>query len=587
MRHTILTCCLLGCMASLFAQTANQLSASEQQDDPVLMTIDGQPVYLSEYMYIYEKNNQETSADSKSMDEYLELFTNFKLKVAEATAEHLDTTAAFAEELRGYRGQVVDKYLRDEQAIDSLVRLSYQRMSHLRRAAHIAIRCPQDASDSVRQAAEARINDLRKQALAGANFYELANTYSEDPNKAQTGSELGWIIPFRYIYSFEDAVYNTPVGQITPVFRSPFGLHIAVVEEEVVTEEVQAAHIMKMVPKGDVEKGAEAKRMIDSLYQVVMNGADFNETALRYSDDKGSAVKGGDLGWFSRGVMVLPFEQTAFSLQPGETSQPFRSDYGWHIIRLYDRRFTQPLDTLYSKILRNVERDERMEQARLSFIRKTRAEYQLPDTMSNEQVIAYADAHLEEKYPDFRHLVQEYHDGILLFDISVDRVWDKAGKDTAGLQQYFASHKDQYTWDEPRFKGFVIYARDKQTARRVETIIKTVPADSVYSVVRQRVNTDSTIIARVDKGLWKPGANPAIDKFGFKNKKATFETDDEYPVIKVIGKKLKAPETYMDDRNRVVTDYQDLLEKEWVEELKQKHTVVLNQDVWLRLKSRL
>ena len=178
-----------------------------QEPDQVLMTIDGQPVMVSEFMYIYEKNNQEAAADPKSMEEYLDLFTRFKLKVAEALANQLDTTRSFAEELKGYRAQAVEKYLKDEAAIDSLVRLSYYRMGHIRRAAHIAIRCPEDASDSLRDDAMKRIKDLRKRALSGKeDFYKLAEKYSEDPNKEKVGSELGWIIPFRYIYSFEDAV---------------------------------------------------------------------------------------------------------------------------------------------------------------------------------------------------------------------------------------------------------------------------------------------------------------------------------------------------------------------------------------------
>lgn len=576
MKRTLLAVLALGMMAAVHAE----------QPDKVLMTIDGKPIMASEFMYIYEKNNQEAASDPKSMDEYLDLFTRFKLKVAEAEADRLDTAKSFNEELNGYRAQAVEKYLRDEQAIDSLVRLSYYRMAHLRRAAHIAVRCGEDAGDSLRQAAEARIQDLRRRAVSGKeDFYALAEKYSEDPNKEANGSELGWIIPFRYIYSFEDAVYGAPVGGISEVFHSPYGLHIALVEEEIETEEVHAAHIMKMTPKGDENKEVEAKRAIDSLYQVVMKGADFDETALRNSDDKGSAVRGGDLGWFTRGVMIPPFEKTAFALQPGETSEPLHSDYGWHIIRVYDRRKTEPLDSMYTAIRRKVERDDRMEEAHKSFVRKTRQEYALPQSMSDEEVMAYADAHLEEKYPELHNLVREYHDGILLFDISVDRVWDRASKDTAGLIRYFEEHRDAYKWDEPRFKGFVIYARDKKTAKRAETIAKTVPADSVAKTIRERMNNDSITIVRVERGLWKKGQNPAVDKFGLKSKVKDYQPDKEFPVVVAVGKKIANPESYTDERGKVVTDYQDQLEQAWVEELRKKHTVVLNEEVWQQLKA--
>ena len=576
MKRTLLAVLALGMMVAVHAE----------QPDQVLMTIDGKPIMASEFMYIYEKNNQEAASDPKSMDEYLDLFTRFKLKVAEAEAERLDTAKSFNEELAGYRAQAVEKYLRDEQAIDSLIRLSYYRMAHLRRAAHIAVRCGEDAGDSLRQAAEARIQDLRRRAVSGKeDFYALAEKYSEDPHKDANGSELGWIIPFRYIYSFEDAVYSAPVGGISEVFHSPYGLHIALVEEEIETEEVHAAHIMKMTPKGDENKEVEAKRAIDSLYQVVMKGADFDETALRNSDDKGSAVRGGDLGWFTRGVMIPPFEKTAFALQPGETSEPLHSDYGWHIIRVYDRRKTEPLDSMYTAIRRKVERDDRMDEAHKSFVRKTRQEYALPQSMSDEEVMAYADAHLEEKYPELHNLVREYHDGILLFDISVDRVWDRASKDTAGLIRYFEEHRDAYKWDEPRFKGFVIYARDKKTAKRAETIANTVPADSVAKTIRERMNNDSVTIVRVERGLWKKGQNPAVDKFGLRSKVKDYQPDKEFPVVVAVGKKIANPESYTDERGKVVTDYQDQLEQAWVEELRKKHTVVLNEEVWQQLKA--
>ena len=576
MKKTFLTVLVLGIMSSVYAG----------QPDQVLMTIDRKPVMASEFMYIYEKNNQEAASDPKSMDEYLDLFTRFKLKVAEAEAECLDTAQSFKDELKGYRAQAVEKYLRDEQAIDSLVRLSHYRMAHIRRASHITLRCGEDASDSLRQAVEARMADLRRRAVSDKeDFYTLAEKYSEDPNKDKNGASLGWIIPFRYIYSFEDAVYNTPVGGVTEVFRSPYGLHIALVEEEIETEEVHAAHIMKMTPKGDEEKAKDAKRMIDSLYQVVLGGADFDETALRNSDDKGSSVRGGDLGWFTRGMMIRPFEQAAFALQPGETSEPIRSDYGWHIIRVYDRRKTEPLDSMYTSIRRNVERDDRMAEAQKSFIRKARQEYALPQEMSDEDVMAYADGHLEEKFPELKNLVREYHDGILLFDISVDRVWDKASKDTAGLIRYFEEHRDAYKWDEPRFKGFVIYATDKKTAKRAETIAKTVPADSVARTIRERINNDSLTIVRVERGLWKKGQNPAVDKYGLKIKNTTYEPTQDLSYIITIGKKISKPEEYTDERAKVVTDYQDQLEQEWVEELRKKHAVVLNEEVWQQLKA--
>ena len=568
------------------------------QEDQVLMTIAGKPIMVSEFMYIYQKNNQETSIEKKSMEEYLDLFVNFKLKVAEAEAQGVDTTAAFRKELAGYRAQATPRYMRDNAAIDSLVVLSYERIAKPRRAAHIVVQCPQDADSATVEAALQRINEARirvteglpKQVKKGRktvtvqdveDFGDVSAEVSEEPAAKRNRGELGWIQPFRYVYVFEDAVYNTPVGGVTEVFRSPYGFHIAKVQEEGVYEEVQAAHIMKMTPVGNVQKQAEAVVVMDSIYQLaIQEGVDFAELARANSEDKGSAVRGGDLGWFGRGAMVRPFEDTAFSMEVGEVSRPFPSQYGIHVIKLYGKRGVQPLDSVRSKITKQVERDQRMMIAQKSFITKTRAEYGLPESMTDEEVRAYADAHLEEKYVELRNLVNEYHDGILLFDVSLREVWDKANQDVEGLQAYFNANKKQYTWDEPRFKGCVIYAKNEVAAKSARQIVRSANPDSVMSYLNQRVNVDSVMYARVERGLWKQGANGAVDKYGFKLKGAEYTPSEEYPIVLLVGKVIKAPNEYTDERAKVTTDYQDYLEKEWVAKLREKYPVVINQEVW-------
>lgn len=566
------------------------------QEDKVLMTINGEPVMLSEFMYIYEKNNQETSLEKKSMEEYLDLFINFKLKVTEAIAQGVDTTEAFKKELAGYRAQATPKYMQDNEAVDSLVELSYKRQANVRRAAHIAIQCPANADSVAEAEALAKINLARERVTTGVEkkvkkgrkwvavreaeaFADVAREMTEDPAGKENGGELGWIQVFRYVYPFEDAVYNTPVGEVTEVFRSPYGFHIALVEEERPYEEVHAAHIMKMMPRGTEQTAMDAKKDIDSLYQVVLAGADFAEVATAHSDDKGSAMRGGDLGWFGRGMMVQPFENITFDMQPGEMSEPFPTRFGWHFVKLYDKRGIQPLDSMRQQLLMQVKRDVRYQEAEKSFIKKTRAEYNLPTEMSDEEVKAYADAHLEEKYADLRNLVREYHDGILLFDVSLREVWDKANKDTEGLAAYFKANKKNYTWDEPRYKGYMIYAKDEKVAKAAKQIIKTANADSVMSYINQRINVDSVQYVKVEKGLWVEGKNAAVDKYGFKNKTAEYTPSEEFPVVVPVGKVIKAPQEYTDVRSQVTTDYQDHLEKQWVATLREKYPVVVNEEV--------
>ena len=566
------------------------------QEDKVLMTINGEPVMLSEFLYIYEKNNQESSLEKKSMEEYLDLFINFKLKVAEAIAQGVDTTEAFKKELAGYRAQATPKYMQDNEAIDSLVQLSYNRQANVRRAAHIAIQCPANADSATMAAAEAKIQLARERVTTGVEkkvkqgrkwvtvrepeaFADVAREMTDDPAGKENGGELGWIQVFRFVYPFEDAVYNTPVGEVTEVFRSPYGLHIALVEEERAFEEVHAAHIMKMMPRGSEGMAIDAKKHIDSLYQVVLAGADFAEIATAHSDDKGSAVRGGDLGWFGRGMMVQPFENITFDMQPGEMSEPFPTRFGWHFVKLYEKRGIQPLDSMRQQLLNQVKRDVRYQEAEKSFINKKRAEYNLPAEMSNDEVKAYADAHLEEKYADLRNLVREYHDGILLFDVSLREVWDKANKDTEGLATFFKANKKNYTWDAPRYKGYIIYAKDEKVAKAAKQIIKSANADSVMSYINQRVNVDSVQYVRVERGLWTEGKNAAVDKYAFKNKTAEYTPTEEFPHVIPVGKVIKAPEEYTDVRGQVTTDYQDHLEKLWVQTLHDKYPVEVNEEV--------
>ncbi len=573
------------------------------QEDKVLMTIDGQPVMASEFLYIYEKNNQESALEQKNMDEYLDLFINFKLKVHEAEANGIDTTEAFKKELSGYRAQATPKYMKDEAAIDSLVEMSYRRIAEDRRGAHIAIQCPMTADDSTVEAALAQINTIRERVTTGVekkvkvkgkwkkvrepeDFFAVALETSSDPSVQENKGELGWITPFRYVYPFENAVYTTEVGEVTPVFRTAYGFHIALVEERRDHEEVAAAHIMKMTPRGDEEAEAAAKVAIDSLYELVKNGANFAEVAKAQSDDKGSAMRGGDLGWFGRGYMVKPFEEAAFAMKDsGEISAPIKSDFGWHIIMLKGKRGIQPLEEMRESILKKVQRDERLKEADASFIRKARAEYNLPAEMSDEDVRAYADSHLEDKYPELKNLVKEYHDGILLFDISLEQVWDKASQDKEGLEAYFQAHKADYPWDEPRFKGFVVQCKNANLEKAVRAIIRNADRDSVESYINSRINIgDSITYVKCTRGLWTLGQNKIVDKLGFKQKKVEFKTNSEFPHVFVVGKKLKAPEEFADERGKVTSDYQDYLEAEWVKQLREKYPVVVDEAVFESLK---
>lgn len=596
---------------SILFLAAAAMSIAAVAQSETLMTINGKPVSAEEFLYIYEKNNQAGAVDPKTMDEYLDMFINFKLKVAEAESQGIDTTAAFKKELKGYRAQATPKYMQDESAMDSLVELSWRHMAKDRRAAHIAIQCPGSASEEDVQAALAKINEARERVTIGKEvlkgkgkkakhvrekaepFEVVAREISTDPGVKETGGELGWITPFRYVYPLEEAVYNTPLGEVSEPFRTQYGFHIVLVEEERDHREVRARHIMKMVPRvneADPEQVAKADSMeaakkaeIEAIAARV-NNDNFGEIAQAESDDRGSSMRGGELGWFGKGQMVKPFEEACFSMKDGEISQPVRTAYGWHIIQKEGERGIQPLDSMRAQILRQVQRDDRAKEADKSFIRKTRQEYNLPAEMTDAEVKAYADEHLEEKYADLKNLVQEYHDGILLFEVSLREVWDKAAKDTVGLDAFFKANRKNYTWAAPRWKGYVLQCKDKNSAKAAQAIIKAAEQDSVNSYINRRLNSDSVQYVKVQHGLWEQGKSAAVDKFGFKDKKATFTPNEQLPVVVCLGKKLKAPESWEDEKGKVTTDYQDYLEAEWIKRLREKYPVVINEEVWQKIR---
>lgn len=601
MKKAFLLLAVVAMSMGVMAQTG--LEPEQDSHSGVLMTINGKAVSAEEFLYIYEKNNQAGAVDPKTMDEYLDMFINFKLKVAEAEAQGIDTTESFKKELKGYRAQATPKYLQDEAAMDSLIEMSWRHLSKDRRAAHIAIQCPASADSAAQAEALAKINEARERVTVGKlkiekkkvkgkwkniekrmpveAFDAVARELSTDPSVQETGGELGWITPFRYVYPLEEATYNTPIGQISEVFRTQYGYHIVLVEEERDHVEVKAAHIMKMVPADSLSEIKKA--LIDSIAKVV-TPKNFAEVAKMESEDRGSSSRGGDLGWFGKGMMVKAFEDAAFSMQAGEISAPVRTQYGWHILYKEAERGIQPLDSMRTQIERQVKRDERAKEADKSFIRKTRAEYNLPAEMSDADVKAYADEHLEAKYPELKNLVQEYHDGILLFEVSLREVWDKAAKDTAGLEAYFKTNKKNYTWEKPRWKGYMVQAKDKSSAKAAQAIIKSANPDSIQSYIAKRVNCDSVTYVKVQHGLWEKGKNAAIDKFGFKDKKVEYTPNEAMPEVVCIGKVLKAPEVWSDEKGKVTTDYQDYLEAEWIKQLRAKYPVVINEEVWKSIK---
>ena len=325
--------------------------------DQVLMTINNKPVTLSEFEYLFHKNNSQ-QVTPQSIDDYLQMFITYKQKVAEAEAEGIDKSQAFQNEFDGYRRDLAEPYLRIQEVEDSLVNAIYDRMKEEVDVSHIMIANHGEGIE--REAQKTRLDSIRTAILNGSDFAELARRFSIDRSVVRNGGHMGYITAAKFPYTFEDAAYTTAPGNISPVISTPVGYHIVKVHGTRPAQGmVLVEHILKLTQGLPAEEAARKKEQIDSIYNLVKNGADFAQIATVESEDPGSAKMGGRLRWFGTGQMVPEFEQVAFSLNDGEISEPFPTAYGYHIIRRLEHKGIDSLEAMRPQIKNIISRDER------------------------------------------------------------------------------------------------------------------------------------------------------------------------------------------------------------------------------------
>lgn len=615
--------------------------------DNVIMTVGGVDVPTSEFEYLYHKNSQQ-QLTPQTLEEYLEMFKLYRMKVAEALAEKLDTTENFRKEMAQYREELARPYLTDSAYLYKLVDEAFERASYEQSPSHIMILKTRDEAVNRRrrQTADSVLNELRK----GADFRQMVSKHSMDHQIADSTGNLGFFGSNMLPYAFEVAAFNTPEGQFSEVVESPAGYHIIMGGPKRPWQgKVLASHIMKMVrPNASEEDEAKAKHQIDSLYAVVkVNPSLFSEVAKNNSDDPGSARDGGRLPWFGTHEMVPEFEKAAFALQNGEISEPVRSQYGWHIILKSDSKTTpeyadikkfvlarsansndpryemirnHQVETLSKKHNASINAQTRkMLEARVGhegldstfWVSLTKPDYASTAVATidgnnvavadfakfgidyyvpqNEDEIAILDRILNDFYrnqlvkaeedwlyanePDYHNLLKEYHDGSLLYEVSLRNVWNKASKDTEGLEKYFEANRDSYSWTEPRAKGFLIQAVNDSVGARVIEKLNKLPKDSVLIGIRKEFKNN----VKIDKYLVPQGVNAMVDQLAFNGPKVKPDSD-KYTVFFLWDNRIiTKPEEASDVRGQVTSDYQNALEEKWVESLKQKYPVKVNK----------
>jgi len=656
----VLALTLIWVSTSLFAQV--------NQND-VLMTIAGRKITVGEFMSIYQKNNMKGQAiDQKSLNEYLDLFINFKLKVIEAEDLGLDTVTSFKKELAGYREQLAKPYFVDEQTIDALVQEAYARSQEDVRASHIFIRVPGDIDPADTTALYQKILTIRDRLNNGENFEMLAMELSEDPSARDREAnaqhpfirgnkgDLGYFTVFDMVYPFESAAYKTDKGKVSGIVRTEYGYHlIKVTNKQPAMGKVTVAHLYKTFPKNATAADSAAlQQRMDSIYSVLKQDQSKWDTLVKLlSDDKGSAPRGGALPKFGVNRMVPEFIEAIYTIPAtGQFSEPILTPYGWHIIKLLERDPQPEFADIQAELKQKVTKDSRSQLGREVILDRIIAEYGMMEyagakedfysivtdsifegkwnpalaaglkkplvkigdqTISQEEFKAYLagnqkkgqqqpvrvyvdssykdfvnekllmmeNQNLEAKYPEFKALMNEYRDGILLFDLTDKNVWSKAVKDTLGLKEFYEKNKNSYMWG-PRLEATLYTCSQEDAIQRVKNFIETGTSDDD---ILKEINTGETEVLSIRQGKFSRKENPVIDKIVWQTGLSeVIKTDDGFTLVRVTEVLPAEPKQLNEARGLITADYQNYLEQAWIKSLKEKYPVEVDKKVFAKIK---
>ena len=617
-----------------------------------VLKIDDQNISLDEFKNVFYKNNNNIEFTKEYLDEYMNLFVNFKLKVKEANDLNLDTILAFKTELDGYKKQLAKPYLKNKEFDSNMLSEAYERMKQDIKASHILIAIDENSSVQKEKLAYDKILSIRSSILDSSTSFETAaKNNSDDKSALDNGGNLSYFTAFMMVYDFESAAYSTDIGEISMPIRTKYGYHIILVtDKRKASGEVKVAHIMFKSGEGsDDNKLMEAKDNIYKTAELLKNGEVFSDVAERFSEDRSTAVKGGNLPAFGVGKMVPEFESVAFGLNLiGEVSEPFRTQYGWHIINLLEKREIPSFEEIKSELKRKIESDSRGELSKEALYAKLRKNYKVKNnpqvytafrkssanaialgkfksssknnsklvtingkliTVSsfvnyilinqklgsnidnmyiafvNEELLIYEESQLEIKYPEYKALLQEYREGILLFDLTNAKVWNKAVEDTVGLQNFYNSNINNYKWEE-RVDASIYSCIDLETAKTVKRAIHKKHRGNIKNAeILIKANEGAPLSLQINTKKFVKGENKYIDSIKWKVgiSKDIKTSDGSYIIIDINEVLEPISKTLNENRGKVISDYQNILEKEWVFSLKEKYEVKVNKEVLYKL----
>jgi len=642
--------------------SANFTSFAQNANKEVLFTIDDKPYYTDEFARVYNKNIDLVKDESqKDLNQYLDLFVGYKLKINKANKLGLQNGQAYQAELKSYRNQLSKNYLTDSKVTQELIEESYKRSLKEIKAAHILFMVDENASPEDTLKAYKKAVEVREKALKGEDFGELAVKYSEDPSAKENKGELGYFSAFRMVYPFESAAYKTSKGQVSKITRTRFGYHIIKVEDVRDNRgELTVAHIMILKPQNqNPEESEKAKNTIQEIYTKLQQGENFESLAKQFSQDKSSASKGGLLNRFGSGQLSSEeFEDAAFALKnPNDFSTPIESNFGWHIIKLIERHPVKTLEEMQAELDNKIRKDERSRLITNSLTEKLKKKYavkrndklyaalsktvtdkfymgewKLPENtkpfagdlvtidkkaITGEEFLKFLatqqrgentikpigklvdkkyqefvdvkvnelyNNNLENEFPDFAAVMEEYRDGLLLFDLMEKEIWEKAKTDTIGLQNFYESRINNYRWGN-RLDAVVLTSTKMDVAKKAQKLLK---QGKTADFIKEKLNLNGKVDVMSNAGIFEENSDALPKGLVKKDGVSDIIKDGEYYFIVKINKHLEAgPKTLDEARGKVINDYQQYLEEKWVGDLKQEFKVNVNQPAFEKVKKQI
>lgn len=636
---------------AIFWLSLSFLNAQISESD-VLLTISEEPILASEFIRVYNKNLNLVQDDSqKEVESYLKLFINYKLKLAEATLLGYDKDPVYIKELRSYKNQLTQNYLTDKNVTDELVLEAYDRILNEVKAQHVLVRIEEFETDTLQ--AYSAIQAFQER-LKNDDFESLKKEIHD--GKSIFVEDLGFFTAFKMAYKFESVAFNTKVGEVSEPFRTKFGFHVVkVLEKRKSKGQVIVAHIM--IANTQKDTTLVAKDRIQELHRLLLQGEDFGNIAKQFSDDKSSSMRSGELKPFKSGqINSILFENTAFSLKEKEDiSEPIQTQFGWHILKLIDKQAVKEFNSLKPDLESQVRKDSRSQLVKSKMLAKLLSQYQLTGLNPNlallksnivydksnktwklsdqikdsksflvigktsysfgdfinflnknyklinpnwatefavnkqykffleQSVFRYKKDNLENENQDFANILNEYREGLLLFELMQDKIWEGAKKDTIGLNAFYNENKDNYLWPE-RVIGSVARSSNAKNIKKVRKLWRSGKSNQSIDELLNKIQQNVIF----STGEFELGLSPLPESFTPRVKSQLSKIIKENNSFYIVNVKEFMPQSQKsleDSRGQLISDYQTKLETQWILELKSKFNVKVNEDVFQKVKS--